>query len=43
MYMFDMNRRYNRPIPVSHTNGQSIKNMIGVHMNRLVSKGLKFI
>ena len=28
-------------IPVSHTNGRSIKNMIGVVMSRLVSMGHK--
>ena len=52
MYMFDLDWRYNRHynwrqfrsnmyIPVSHTNGGSIKNTIGVIMNRLVGMGLK--
>ena len=46
MYMFDLNqwynRRYNRPIdsymyiPVSYTNGWSVKNTIGMVVNRLV-------
>ena len=48
MYIFDFNRRYNRRryrsimyIPVSHTNWGSIKNTIGVVVNRLVGMGLK--
>ena len=28
-------------VPVSHSNGRSIKNIIGVVMNRLVGMGLK--
>ena len=51
MHMFNVNRRYNPPynrpilrfntyIQVSHTNGRSIKNMIGVVVNRLVGMGL---
>ena len=49
--MFDLNRRpiiqrigrrfrSNMYIPVYHTNGRSIKNMIGVVKNRLVGMGL---
>ena len=52
MYMFGLNwraiiQRIDRQfrtkiyIPVSHTNGRSIKNMIGVVVNRLVGIGLK--
>ena len=50
--MFDLNRRAIIPrigrrfitniyIPVYHTNRRSIKNMIGVVVNRLVGMGLK--
>ena len=52
--MFDLNRwpiiqrigrrfRSNMYIPVYHTNGRSIKNMIGVVKNRLVGMGLEAV
>ena len=47
--MFDLNRQYNRRsrsnmyIPVSHTNGRSIKNTLGVVMHHLLGVGLKGI
>ena len=52
MYMFDMNRRYNHSMGqlklnmynlVSHTNKRSVKDMIGVVVNRLVGMGLLYL